>query len=129
MVRWATALGDGEPEGDSYTTTERQQMRQIASWNYGNQAVTDETHRLAENAAKLRDIRYPDSLPVLNFLSQDTMNQQPGWYGAHERQLSNVSRHELVVLTGGHYLQATHSKAMAAKIREFLGRTGPTNVR
>lgn len=104
-------------------------MRQIASWNYGNQAVTDETHRLAENAAKLRDIRYPDSLPVLNFLSQDTMNQQPGWYEAHERQLSNVSRHELVVLTGGHYLQATHSKAMAAKIREFLGRTGPTNVR
>ena len=57
------------------------------------------------------------------------MNQQPGWYGAHERQLANVGRHKLVVLTGDHYLQATQSKAMAAKIREFLGPSGTTIVR
>lgn len=124
LVRWATALGYGEPGGDSYTTAERQQMRQMTSWTFGNQAVTDDTFRVGENATKIRDLRYSDSLPVLDFLSQDTMNEQPDWYGAHERQLANVKRHELVVLDGEHYLHWTKSKVMAQKIREFLGRVG-----
>jgi hypothetical protein len=124
LIRWATALGYGEPGGDSYTTAERQQMRQLTSWNFGNQAVTDETLRVGENATKLQDVRYPDSLPVLDFLSQETMNQQPEWFGAHERQLANVKRHELVVLEGQHYLHWTQSKTMAKKIREFLSQSG-----
>ncbi|MHA7224394.1 alpha/beta fold hydrolase [Arthrobacter sp. RHLT1-20] len=124
LVRWATAFGYGEPGGDSFTTAERQQMREMTSWTFGNQAVTDETFRVGENAAKLQDVRYPDDLPVLDFLSQDTMNEQPDWYGAHERQLANVKRHELVVLKGDHYLHWTQSKVMAQKIRDFLSHVG-----
>lgn len=124
LVRWATALGYGEPGGDSFTAAERQQMRQMTSWNFGNQAVTDESLRMGENAARLQDVRYPDALPVLDFLSRDTMNQQPDWLGAHERQLASVKRHELVVLAGEHYLHWTQSKAMAKKISEFLGHDG-----
>ena len=60
LVRWVTALGYGEPGGDSFTAAEREQMRQMTSWNFGNQAVTDETLRVGENAAKLQDVRYPD---------------------------------------------------------------------
>lgn len=124
LVRWATALGYGEPGGDSFTPAEREHMRQMTSWNFGNQAVTDETLRVGENAAKLRDVRYPDNLPVLDFLSRDTIQQQPDWYAAHERQLANVTHHELVALEGDHYLHWTQSKAMAKTITEFLGRNG-----
>ena len=123
MARWATALGYGEPGGDAFTTSEREQMRQMASWNYGNQAVTDETLRMGENAGKLRNLHYPSSLPVLGFLSQETMDQQADWFGAHEHQLANVKRHELVALEGGHYLHWTQSKAMAKRISEFLGQS------
>ncbi|MGO4805121.1 alpha/beta fold hydrolase [Arthrobacter sp. 2MCAF15] len=125
LVRWATALGFGEPGGDGFTTAERQQMRQMTSWNFGNQAVIDETLRMGENAAKLQDVRYSDTLPVLEFLSQDTMNQQPDWYVLHERQLANVRHCELVVLQGEHYLHWTQSKAMAAKISQFLRQFSP----
>ena len=124
MVRWATALGYGEPGGDAFTTSEREQMRQMASWNYGNQAVTDETLRMGENAGKLQNLHYPSNLPVLEFLSKETMDQQADWLGAHERQLANVKRNELVVLEGGHYLHWTQSKAIAQKITEFLGHSG-----
>ncbi len=120
LVRWATALGYGAPGGDSFTSAERKQMRLLTSVNFGNQAVTDETLRMGENAGKLRDVRYSEDLPVLDFLSQDTMNQQPDWLGAHQRQLANVKHHELVVLKGDHYLQWTQSKSMAQKIRIFL---------
>ncbi|MCZ4500945.1 MAG: alpha/beta hydrolase fold protein [Marmoricola sp.] len=124
LVRWATGLGYDKPGGDSFTTAERHQMREMTSWTFGNQAVTDETFRVGENARKLQDVRYPDTLPVLDFLSQDTMKEQPDWYGAHERQLANVKRHELVVLEGGHYLHWTQAKVMAQKIRDFLSHVG-----
>ncbi|XTR53282.1 alpha/beta fold hydrolase [Pseudarthrobacter sp. So.54] len=124
LIRWAAGLGYGEPGGDGFTTAEREQMRQMTSWNFGNQAVTDETFRVGENATKLQAVRYPNDLPVLDFLSQETMNQQPDWRAAHERQLANVTRHELVVLDGAHYLHWTHSKVMAEKIRDFLSKVG-----
>ena len=124
FVRWATNFGYGEPGGDSFTSAERQQMRQLTSANFGNQAVTDETFRTGENATKLRDVRYPDNLPVLDFLSQDTMNQQPDWLGAHQRQLANLKHHELLVLNAEHYLHWTQSKVMAQRIRGFLGQSG-----
>ncbi|WP_113718388.1 alpha/beta fold hydrolase [Arthrobacter dokdonensis] len=124
LVRWATALGYGEPGGEGFTKTEREQMRRLTSWTFGNQAVTDETLRVGENAAKLRDLRYPDSLPVLDFLSQDSMDQNSDWLGAHQRQLATVKHHELVVLKGGHYLHWTQSNVMAHKIRAFLGHGG-----
>jgi pimeloyl-ACP methyl ester carboxylesterase len=126
LVRWATALGYGEPAGGGFTQTERQKMRQLTSWTFGNQAVTDETLRVGENAAKLRDVRYADSLPVLDFLSQDSIDQNTDWLGAHQRQLAYVRHHELVVLKGGHYLHWTQSKAMAHTIRAFLGHGGTT---
>ena len=127
LVRWAGALGLADPASDSYTTAERDEMRKLLSWNFGNAALTDETNRIGENARKLQDLSYPDSLPVLEFLSQETMNQQPEWLPAHERQLLNVKRHELVILNGPHYLHWTQSKAMAEKINDFLkaGGSGP----
>jgi len=57
---------------------------------------------------------------VLDFLSRDSVDSMPGWLPAHERQLRNVRRHELVVLEGGHYLHWTQSAAIAKKITEFL---------
>jgi pimeloyl-ACP methyl ester carboxylesterase len=124
LIRWAAALGYGEPGGDNFTAAESQQMRQMTSWNFGSQAASDEAFRMGENAAKLRDLHYPATLPVLDFLSKDTMNEQADWFGAHERQLANVKRHELVVLDGAHYLHWTQSKAMAQKIRQFLSPVG-----
>ncbi|MBP1237630.1 pimeloyl-ACP methyl ester carboxylesterase [Arthrobacter sp. PvP102] len=119
LIRWASALCYREPGGDSFTEAERRQMQQMTGWNFSSQAAPDETLRMGENAAKLKDLRYPDSLPDLDFLSQDTMSDQAEWWGAHECQPANVKRHELVVLDGAHYLHWTRSKAMAQKIREF----------
>ncbi|WP_104063748.1 alpha/beta fold hydrolase [Arthrobacter sp. 4R501] len=123
LVRWAAALGLTDPAGDGYIAAERDQMRMLQSWNFGNQALTDETNRIGENALKLQALRYPDQLPVLEFLARETIQQQPEWQAVHERQLLNVTRRELVILDGPHYLHWTHSKEMAKRIDEFLGRT------
>jgi pimeloyl-ACP methyl ester carboxylesterase len=122
LIRAAYTLMPGlvEPEGDAYTADERAQLRAMAIWNFGNAAVSDETSRTGGNASALRGVTYPDHLPVLQFLSTDSMRNMPDWLRSHEDQLRNVRRHEIVVLDGDHYLHWTQSKAMADKIVTFL---------
>ena len=71
--------------------------------------------------AALHGVSYPDGLPVLDFLSTDSVATIPDWVAPHEDQLSNVRHHEVVVLDGDHYLHWTQSKAMADQITAFLG--------
>jgi pimeloyl-ACP methyl ester carboxylesterase len=121
LVRWAAALGLTDPDSSSYTQAEIDQMRMLTNWNFGNAAVTDETGRVGENAVKLQGLSYPSHIPVLMFLAKESLDSRAEWVDLHERQLSNVTRHELVVLDGPHYLHWTQAKTMAAKIGEFLG--------
>ena len=123
LVRWATSISPAlaEPAGDAYTAAERERIRLMSIWNFANPAVTAETIEMGNNARRLDGLTYPDDLPVLTFLAQESIDSIPRWYEKHERQLRNVKRQELVVLDGGHYLHWTHSPAMAEKITEFLG--------
>jgi pimeloyl-ACP methyl ester carboxylesterase len=116
----AVAPGFVEPEGDAFTADERERIRLMTSWNLGNQAVTDETARIGNNAAALRGIRYPDGLPVLAFVSGAGGPEEPAKVAALEELLKNVQRHEIVPLPGGHYLHWTQAGPMAASIRTFL---------
>ena len=114
------APGLGEPDGDAYTPEERERMRLMMSWNFGNQAVADETARIGNNASDLRGISYPDGLPVLAFVADDGSPEAATKAAALENLLKNVKRHEIVPLAGGHYLHWTQSKTMAETIRNFL---------
>ncbi|MDI3213651.1 alpha/beta hydrolase [Arthrobacter sp. AL12] len=122
LVRAAlvVAPGLGEPDGDAYTPEERERMRLMTSWNFGNQAVADETARIGNNASDLRGISYPDGLPVLVFVAADGSPEAADKAAALENLLKNVKRHEIVPLAGGHYLHWTQSKTMAEEIRNFL---------
>ncbi|MGO4186384.1 alpha/beta fold hydrolase [Pseudarthrobacter sp. TAF60_1] len=120
LIRWAAALGLTDPDSSSYTQAEIDQMRMLSSWNFGNAAVTDETERVGENAAKLHGLSYPSHIPVLMLLSRDTLNGRAEWVDLHERQVEAVTRHEIVVLDGPHYLHWSHAKEMAEKINQFL---------
>lgn len=116
----AVAPGLGEPDGDAYTPEERERMRLMMSWNFGNPAVADETERIGNNASELRGISYPDGLPVLAFVADDGSAEATDKAESLENLLKNVKRHEIVPLAGGHYLHWTQSRAMADTIRKFL---------
>lgn len=116
----AVAPGFVEPDGNAFTADERERMRLMTSWNLGNQAVTDETARIGNNAAALRGVRYPDGLPVLVFVSGAGGPEEPAKVASLEELLKNVQRHRIVPLGGGHYLHWTHAKPMAEAIRDFL---------
>ncbi|MFP3462393.1 alpha/beta hydrolase [Arthrobacter globiformis] len=120
LLRWATALAPSlvEPDGTAYTSGERDQMRKMANWNFGNPSVLDETNRIADNARKVQAMRYPDDLPVLTFLaSAKETTPDPA---LHESRLQSLRHHETVMIPGGHYLHWTHAPAMASRIKAFV---------
>jgi pimeloyl-ACP methyl ester carboxylesterase len=92
----------------------------MTSWNFGNDAVADETSRIASNAADLRGVHYPDALPVLAFIADEKTDSTPTKTAAAQDLLNNVQHHEIVTLEGGHYLHWTQSKRMAEIITAFL---------
>jgi pimeloyl-ACP methyl ester carboxylesterase len=120
LLRIATTVAPAlaEPEGDAYTDAEREQIRLMTNWNYGNPAVTDEADQGARNFATVEDLTYPSDLPVLSFIKQK--DNQPRWRELHEVQLENLERGELVELDGGHYLHWTLSAEIADTVDEFL---------
>ncbi len=113
-----------DPASDAYTEDELQRMRLMTSWNYGNSAVADETARIANNAAALRGVGYPDDLPVLAFLADENSDSTATKTAAAQNLLKNVKRHQIVTLEGHHYLHWTQSKRMAEQFQAFLAGSG-----
>ena len=99
-------------------------MRTLIVWNFGNSAVADESARIANNAAALRGVTYPDDLPVLAFVADEKNDRTADKISAAQTLLENVKRHQVVALEGGHYLHWTQSKRMAEEIRSFLTPAG-----
>ncbi|MET4637199.1 alpha/beta hydrolase [Mycetocola sp. 2940] len=120
LLRVASAVAPSliDPDGDAYTAREREQMRSMKNWNFGNAAVLDEANHGAQNFEAVRDMTYPADLPVLFFIKKE--GNQPRWRELHEAQLANLERGELIELDGGHYLHWTQSEVLAEHIDEFL---------
>jgi pimeloyl-ACP methyl ester carboxylesterase len=123
VVRAVTAAAPGllDPDSDAYTEDELKRMRLMMSWNFGNPAVADESARIANNAASLRGVAYPDDLPVLAFVADEKTDSTATKMSSAEELLKNVRRHRIVSLEGGHYLHWTQSARLAQEIRAFLG--------
>jgi len=126
IVRAVTAVAPGlvDPASDAYTDDELHRMRLMASWNYGNSAVADESARIANNAAALRGVTYPDDLPVLALVADEETDSTATKTAAVQNLLKNVKRHQIVTLDGNHYLHWSQSKRMAEEIQAFLAGTG-----
>ena len=116
----AVAPGLAEPDGDAFTAEERERMRLMMSWNFGNAAVADETARIGNNASDLRGVSYPDVLPVLTFVAGAGSPEEATKTETLKNLLKNVKRHKIIPLAAGHYLHWTQAKRMAEEIRKFL---------
>ena len=126
LVRWVTMIAPGLAVSDSDALTDEQieQMRALVNWTFGNDAVFDETDRIAQNGRTVLPMRYPDDLPVLNFLATGKATWSDELYQRNRERLSDVPGHEIVLLDGDHYLHHTHARDMAEAITDFLGPEG-----
>ena len=91
-----------------------------------NKASFSENVELNNNCEALYDVKYPDNIPVLLFLSKDSCriykNQNLGttWEELHEEVISNEKIQKIEYLDGKHYLHWTQSNNIAEMTKEFL---------
>lgn len=123
LLRAASAITPSliDPDGNAYTAREREHMRLLKNWNFGNAAVLDEANHGEQNFAAVRDMTYPPDLPVMFFIKKEGNQQR--WRELHEAQLAHLAHGELIELDGGHYLHWTQSKTLAEHIDQFLTST------
>ncbi len=93
-------------------------------------ALLHENNTIMENLNALKEMKYPDTLPVLTFLADNTiqvsdeMFAQKGndvtWEGLHQALITNDAIQKIEVLAGTHYLHWTQSEQMTTAINDFM---------
>lgn len=126
VVRWATMIDPKlvRPTGSAFTGDDLRHIAVMTNWNYGNLSISDEWSRLAANSTAAAAKPIPADIPVLEFLSTDSVATIPGWLEHHQAELSAVTTHDLEIVEGAHYLHWTQAPLLAQKITQFVA----TNV-
>jgi pimeloyl-ACP methyl ester carboxylesterase len=122
LMRWVTTIAPDlvQPPGTAYTKDDRKRTAAMTVWNYGNVSISDEWSRIGANSTKASEQPLPANVPVLEFLSTESVKTIPGWLEKHTAELEGVTTHQLVILEGAHYLHWTQASALAQTMSEFI---------
>ncbi|NTV39268.1 MAG: alpha/beta hydrolase [Demequinaceae bacterium] len=120
--RWAAAISPSlsEPDSTAYTQDERARIHAMGDWNFANASVASEWSQVAANTAKAGARPYPVDVPVLDFLSTESMASQEDWLERHQQELRGVRNQRIEIIEGHHYLHWTQAPALGVEIRAFL---------
>lgn len=111
---------------NEYPAEDLERIRLMECWHIFNKTVVNENNLLPGNIETVRGMRFPDTVPVLLFVSQgtaeyvDESHWSKGWLEMQQDEIKNVRRGKAVMLPGHHFLHWNNSKRMAAEMRAFL---------
>jgi pimeloyl-ACP methyl ester carboxylesterase len=109
-----------QPPGAAYTKHERELTAALTNWNYGNASNADEWARIGANSTTAAAHALPADVPVLQFLSTQSIASDPSWLPNHQAEIAGVTVHELDIIDGPHYLHWENSSRLARAITAFL---------
>ena len=65
-------------------------------------------------------MKFPDNMPVLEFISKDNCETMKNWEILHREVLGDNERNEVLIIKGGHYLHLEQREKIVEKIREWI---------
>lgn len=124
ILRDISYLSPSEDDGmnkDNYYSAKQVKLKEKATiWNNVNVSVIKEYNMVDTNTKDLYDVKYPNELPVLSFLSKESEDENHEWLPLHEEIISNTSIQKVETLSGGHYLHWTNADKIAEMTKEFI---------
>lgn len=124
ILRDLSYLSPGADDGMNqynYYSAEQVKLKKMATnWNNSNISVINEMNTVNANTEELYDVKYPNDLPVLAFLSKDTVDNEQDWLPLHEELITNDEIQKIETLSGGHYLHWTNPDKIAEMTKEFI---------
>jgi len=96
-------------------------IRMILTRAY-NKTVQNEGNCIPESLIKVRDKKFPENVPVLNFVKirDPNGNIYPPWIDLHREVITNTTHSEVVELDGDHILQVCCRKEVLDKTKEWI---------
>lgn len=111
---------DGMNQNNYYSPELVKLKNKATLWNSLNVSIINELNMVNSNTGELYDVKYPNDLPVLAFLSKDGVDTEPEWLPLHEEVISNADIQKIEPLSGGHYLHWTNADKIAEMTKEFI---------
>ncbi|MBO4591986.1 MAG: alpha/beta hydrolase [Eubacterium sp.] len=99
-----------EEEGKKYLA--------LSCTNQLNDTQMDEVREMANNMEELRDVKFPESIPVLYMVSADNCSMVPEWEAAHAELVTNPNG-KVVKLDGPHYLHLYNLSSVIETIENW----------
>ncbi len=122
-------LQDMEASG-SYSKEDMKNVAALFNRKSITKARLNENRLFVENCKALYDVKYPDNIPVLFILSDNScevyrdellkQGYNATWDGLHEEVISNPDIQKIVYMKGEHYLHWRQSEAIADIANDFL---------
>lgn len=107
---------------NNYYSAEQMKLKKMATaWNSLNISVINEMNMVNTNTQELYDVKYPNELPVLSFLSSDTISTDSEWLPLQEGLISNEAIQTIETLRGDHYLHWNNADTIAEMTKAFIG--------
>lgn len=106
----------------SYSKKELKTFRILTINNSYNDTVTDELKMVTKNLKTVRNMKFPENVPVLNFVSERNCDIFGDWEELHKEVISNEESSQVVSLNGGHYLHLECLEEIVLEIREFMNK-------
>jgi pimeloyl-ACP methyl ester carboxylesterase len=85
-----------------------------------NASQMNELRLESRNFEKTRDMKFPENIPVLFFLSIETNAMIPEWYNLHTEIFGNENQSRIILLNGSHYLHYQYSKEIVTTFNEWI---------
>lgn len=113
-------IDDGMNKNNYYSADQVKLKKKAVIWNSLNVSVINEMNKVNANTEELYDVKYPIDLPVLLFLSKDSVDTEPDWLPLHEEVLSNPAIQKIETLDGTHYVHWTSVDKIAEMTKAFI---------
>lgn len=105
--------------GYTYSEEDREEYYEAYA-NSSNQTIQNEILNMDENLESIKEVRFPNVLPVLTLISSENVQAMPAWETAHQDQLDfNSDNHELHIIEGNHYVWYTNINGIVQSILEW----------
>lgn len=85
-----------------------------------NKTVMGELDQMENNLETVRNLKFPKTVPVLAFLSEDNCKMMPAWEQLHKDTIAKDGNGELLKMSGGHYLHFEHPAEIVEKVNKWL---------
>lgn len=93
----------------------------ILSMDYAySKDIMNEIKHMEDSLESVRDMKFPETVPVLQFVSEDNCELLKTWELLHREVITETDMSEVVRLEGGHYLHFERKQELVEKVREWV---------